>query len=136
MQTTMDNQLQNEIENNNLLMNKAVLFTVAVIGIAFALMGFEAFAAGQGGIGDSFEDFWLGLQSIATGAPGKSLMLMMVIMVVVFSTVKPNLVGFCGCIVSVLVLANATTIIEAGLGANLSDLSATVTNTLALIPAL
>ena len=102
---------------------KQVLIMLAVVVAAIALVvGFDAWAAtATEGVASQFEEMWEDVQAIATGAPGKILMLIMVMGVVFFSTVKPNLVGFAGCVIAVLVLANASKIINGSLTASVFD---------------
>lgn len=102
---------------------KQVLVMLAVITGVFALIaGFDAWAAtATDGVASQFEDMWVDVQALAVGAPGKILMLIMVLGVIFFSTVKPNLVGFAGCTISVIVLANASKIIEGSLTASVFD---------------
>lgn len=102
---------------------KQVLIMLALAISAIILMvGFDALAAtATEGVASQFEEMWEDVQAIATGAPGKILMLIMVMGVVFFSTVKPNLVGFAGCVIAVLVLANASKIINGSLTASVFD---------------
>ena len=109
---------------------KSTKLLLAVFSFALTLMlvylGFELFAAGSDadtGLSDQFDPFYSSLKGIATGAPGKSLMLMMVVMIILFSTLKPNFIGFAGCVLGILVLSNAPAIIDAGVTANIADYS-------------
>lgn len=98
-----------------------VMFAMAVVvGAVLFFLGFDAIAA-TGTLEGEFADMWGEVKGLAGGAPGKILMMLMVMGVVFFSTVKPNLVGFAGCVVSVLVLANAGKIIDSSLTATIFE---------------
>ncbi len=105
---------------------KTLWIALAVLASAVLLyIGFDAFAA-TGTLEGEFSDMWGEVKGIAGGAPGKILMMLMVLGVVFFSTVKPNLVGFAGCVVSVLVLANAGNIIDSSLTATIFEAPASL----------
>ena len=103
-----------------------VMMTLALLAVAaiFA-MNFDAIAA-TGTLEAEFSDMWTEIKALAAGAPGKILIMLMVMGVVFFSTVKPNLIGFAGCVVSILVLANAGNIIEASFTASILDAPQTI----------
>lgn len=109
-------QLQDNPNNMKLL----ALALVSVVALVLFVTGFDAIAA-TGTLESEFQDMWSEVKSLAAGAPGKILMMLMVLGVVFFSTVKPNLVGFAGCVVSVLVLANAGKIIDSSLTASILE---------------
>ena len=116
----MKNSLTMENFGTNISMKKMALAVVAVIAIALFFANFDAIAS-TGTLEGEFTDMWGEMKGIAGGAPGKILMMLMVVGVVFFSTVKPNLVGFAGCVVSILVLANAGQIIDSSLTASIFD---------------
>lgn len=101
-------------------LRNAMLALAVVMGAALLFVGFDAIAA-SGILESEFAEMWGEVKGLAGGAPGKILMMLMVMGVVFFSTVKPNLVGFAGCVVSVLVLANAGKIIDSSLTATIFE---------------
>lgn len=111
-------QANAEIDQNALYtpfsLRNAMLALAVVVGASLLFVGFDAIAA-TGTLEGEFAEMWGEVKGLAGGAPGKILMMLMVMGVVFFSTVKPNLVGFAGCVVSVLVLANAGKIIDSSL---------------------
>lgn len=119
----------NAIEQNTIgsaMSQRNVLLALSVVvGAILLYMGFDAFAA-TGSLEAEFADMWTEIKGVAAGAPGKILMMLMVLGVIFFSTVKPNLVGFAGCVVSVLVLANAGNIIDNSLTATIFEAPASI----------
>lgn len=99
---------------------KVMMLLVAAFGVVAFALAFNALAA-TGTLEGEFADMWDEVKGLAGGAPGKILMMLMVMGVVFFSTVKPNLVGFAGCVVSVLVLGNAGKIIDSSLTSTIFD---------------
>lgn len=100
---------------------KGMMLLAAAIGLMLFIVGFQALAA-TGTLEGEFADMWDEVKGIAGGAPGKILMMLMVLGVVFFATVKPNLLGFGGCVIAILVLANAGNIIDSSLTATIFDL--------------
>ena len=98
-----------------------VMMSLALLaaGAVFA-MNFDAIAA-TGSLESEFSDMWTEIKALAAGAPGKILIMLMVLGVVFFATVKPNLIGFGGCVVSILVLANAGNIIDNSFTSSIFD---------------
>ncbi|MEZ9701207.1 hypothetical protein AB4455_06225 [Vibrio sp. 10N.261.46.E12] len=109
-----------QLQDNPTNMKLLALALVSVVALVLFVTGFDAIAA-TGTLESEFQDMWSEVKSLAAGAPGKILMMLMVLGVVFFSTVKPNLVGFAGCVVSVLVLANAGKIIDSSLTASILE---------------
>lgn len=104
---------------------KGMMLLAAAIGLMLFIVGFQALAA-TGTLEGEFADMWDEVKGLAGGAPGKILMLLMVLGVVFFATVKPNLVGFGACVLAILVLANAGNIIDSSLTATIFDLNSVV----------
>lgn len=110
----------NLMQDNTVNLKLVALAVAAMVALVLFMTGFDAIAA-TGTLESEFQDMWSEVKSLAAGAPGKILMMLMVLGVVFFSTVKPNLVGFAGCVVSVLVLANAGKIIDSSLTATIFE---------------
>ena len=113
------------IQAQNFTLNQKIMAMAVFIAVALLFVNFDAIAA-TGTLEGEFADMWGEMKGIAGGAPGKILMMLMVVGVVFFSTVKPNLVGFAGCVVSILVLANAGKIIDSSLTTTIYDLQSVV----------
>ena len=109
-----------QLQDNPTNMKLIALALASLVALMLFITGFDAIAA-SGNLEAEFQDMWSEVKSLAAGAPGKILMMLMVLGVVFFSTVKPNLVGFAGCVVSVLVLANAGKIIDSSLTASILE---------------
>ncbi len=118
MQTTISTADKFQLNTKSLLV---IVLTVALAAM-FAAGGFDALAA-TGGFQDEFSGMWGEIKTLANGAPGKILIMLMVLGVVIFSTVKPNLLGFAGCVISILVLANAGDLIDNSLTASILDVA-------------
>lgn len=118
--TVEKNMLDTGVSRRNTMLLMAVVFAVALLS-----WGFDAIAA-TGTLEGEFADMWGEMKGIAGGAPGKILMMLMVLGVVFFSTVKPNLLGFGGCVIAILVLANAGKIIDSSLTSSIYDVQSLV----------
>ncbi|MCQ1058402.1 hypothetical protein LRP52_23885 [Photobacterium sp. ZSDE20] len=97
-----------------------MLVTLSVIAIVFSQDVIAATATS--GVDSNMESIWTEISTMATGNVGKTLMMMTLIAVVVFSVVSPNLMGFVASAVSLVVLSNASEFIEDTLDASTSIL--------------
>ncbi len=107
-------------ENNfNMTKEKAItmfLMLVAIVGVFSVRMVFAS--SGGSDLDDSLSDIWDELQAMATGNLGRILMICMIIGGIYFGLIQANGVMFIMCIVSLLVLANISDIIDGALTAS------------------
>ncbi|MEZ8028379.1 hypothetical protein [Enterovibrio norvegicus] len=92
---------------------KAAVSAVVATSVAVPMTS----QAGSGG--QAFDDLYTDLVEMANGSPGKILAFLCIAGVLVFSVVRPNLVGLGASILIMLVLAKVASIIDAMLGAGL-----------------
>ncbi|CAH1589323.1 conserved membrane hypothetical protein [Vibrio jasicida] len=109
-----------------------ILMLVATVAIFAVRMAFAS--SGGSDLDDSLSDIWDELQALATGNAGRILMICMILGGIYFGLVNVNGVAFVMCVVSLLVLANVSDIIDGSLTASY-DLLPAVMAKLPAVPA-
>jgi hypothetical protein len=94
---------------------KFILGTMGII-LFLSLFGFDVMA-GTGGT--AFDGFYAEVAGWLTGAPGKTIMVLMFLGSAFYSVIEPNFIRAAAAAIFGLILANATEMIEAFLSATL-----------------
>jgi len=84
----------------------------------------EAVSAGGATLHTQFDQMWDEVKGLMTGSPAKLLMGLGILGVLMFSVVKPNLIGFAASVVTLLVMANAAGTIDTSLTITVESLKA------------
>jgi len=97
-------------------LNSLVILTVLAFTFLFARLALAS--SGGSDLDDSLSDIWDELQAMATGNTGRILMLCMILAAMYFAIGSPNLTAFLVVAVCIIVLANASDIIDGSLTAS------------------
>lgn len=103
---------------------------IAIIAVAFIVYllatsgSADAVSAGSATLHNQFDQMWDEVKGLLTGSPAKVLMGLGIMGVLMFSVVKPNLIGFAASVVTLLVVANAAGTIDTSLTITVESLKA------------
>jgi hypothetical protein len=103
---------------------------LAILAVAFLVYliatsgNADAVSAGSATLHTQFDQMWDEVKGLLTGSPAKVLMGLGILGVLMFSVVKPNLIGFAASVVTLLVVANAAGTIDTSLTITVESLKA------------
>lgn len=112
------------------LAQRLICLAIVAVGAIVLIFTSEAHAVSASGatLHTFFDQFWDEVKGLMTGSPAKAIMGFSILGTIAFSMIKPNLIGFLSCVVTILVLANAPTTIDGSLTVTVDALKALSTH--------
>jgi hypothetical protein len=126
--------LQETMQNFKTNKTLRVVTSIAIIALAIAIYliatasNVEAVSAAGATLHTQFDTMWDEVKGLMTGSPAKVLMGLGICGVLMFSVVKPNLIGFAASVVTLLVMANAAGTIDTSMTITVEALKAMQVN--------